>query len=185
MIYITRHGESLDNRKYTIGGDSELSEHGHAYGESLARFFSDKKIIVWTSNKKRTKQTASHLNDHEISHFADLDELNAGICDGLTYDEIKQRHPDIFISRSKDKFNYRYPQGESYADVVKRLSKIIKNMKAVKTDLLIICHQAVARVLYADLCGVRSSETVNWDIPLHTLRCFNREGGSFSSIYLD
>ena len=35
-----------------------------------------------------------------------------GICEGLTYKEIEERHPDIYRARLKDKFHYRYPDGE-------------------------------------------------------------------------
>ena len=38
QIWITRHGESLDNVNGKIGGDSELSENGQAYGRALATF---------------------------------------------------------------------------------------------------------------------------------------------------
>jgi 6-phosphofructo-2-kinase len=38
QIWITRHGESVDNVQGKIGGDSDLSEHGHAYAKALARF---------------------------------------------------------------------------------------------------------------------------------------------------
>jgi broad specificity phosphatase PhoE len=44
-----------------------------------------------------------------------------GMCDGMTYDQIKDKYPDEFIARSTDKLNYRYPQGESYVDVIARL----------------------------------------------------------------
>ena len=38
QIWITRHGESLDNVNGKIGGDSDLSENGHMYAKALTRF---------------------------------------------------------------------------------------------------------------------------------------------------
>jgi 6-phosphofructo-2-kinase len=38
QIWITRHGESMDNVRGRIGGDSELSENGKKYGKVLAKF---------------------------------------------------------------------------------------------------------------------------------------------------
>ncbi|MCJ1477370.1 hypothetical protein MMC13_006041 [Lambiella insularis] len=38
QIWITRHGESLDNVNGKIGGDSDLSPKGHAYAKGLTRF---------------------------------------------------------------------------------------------------------------------------------------------------
>jgi 6-phosphofructo-2-kinase len=38
QIWITRHGESLDDAAGRIGGDSDLSENGKKYAKALARF---------------------------------------------------------------------------------------------------------------------------------------------------
>lgn len=38
QIWITRHGESLDDQAGRIGGDSDLSENGKRYAKALARF---------------------------------------------------------------------------------------------------------------------------------------------------
>lgn len=50
-----------------------------------------------------------------------LNEVDAGIFDGLSYAQIKQLDPMGYASRSNDKFNYRYKMGESYKDVIDRL----------------------------------------------------------------
>jgi 6-phosphofructo-2-kinase len=42
-IWITRHGESMDNVRGKIGGDSELSEEGRKYGRVLAQFINQKR----------------------------------------------------------------------------------------------------------------------------------------------
>jgi hypothetical protein len=31
-----------------------------------------------------------------------------GVCEGLTYDEVKEQHPEIFIKRKEDKLRFRY-----------------------------------------------------------------------------
>ena len=38
QIWITRHGESMDNVNGKIGGDSDLSENGQRYAKALTRF---------------------------------------------------------------------------------------------------------------------------------------------------
>ena len=38
QIWITRHGESMDNLNGKIGGDSDLSPNGQAYAKALAKF---------------------------------------------------------------------------------------------------------------------------------------------------
>lgn len=70
-----------------------------------------------------------------------LDELFAGSCDGMTYEEIEERFPDEFRLRAVDKLAYRYPRGESYLDVIARLEPIIIEMERHRESLLIIGHQ--------------------------------------------
>ena len=84
----------------------------------------ERSVVVWTSSLKRTVATAELIGRKSIAWRA-LDELDAGICDGLTYAEIATRHSEEFQSRARDKFRYRYPRGESYADVILRLEPLI------------------------------------------------------------
>jgi 6-phosphofructo-2-kinase len=46
MIYITRHGDSMDNVAGKIGGDSDLSANGEKYAKAMARFI-DKQRKEW------------------------------------------------------------------------------------------------------------------------------------------
>lgn len=43
---------------------------------------------VWTSTLRRTIQTASLLPYEKLT-WKSLDELDAGVCDGMTYEEIE------------------------------------------------------------------------------------------------
>ena len=52
-----------------------------------------------------------------------LDEIYAGVFDGMTYEEINEVAPEEFKARANDKLNYRYPRGESYLDVIQRLDQ--------------------------------------------------------------
>ena len=45
---------------------------------------------VWTSTLKRTMQTAQDLPYTKLT-WKSLDELDAGVCDGMTYEEIEVR----------------------------------------------------------------------------------------------
>lgn len=75
-----------------------------------------------------------------------LDEIDAGVCDGMTYKEIKEAFPIDFAQRDQDKFNYRYSGGESYRDVVARLEPVILQLEREK-NILVIGHQAILRCL--------------------------------------
>lgn len=97
-----------------------------------------------------------------------LDELDSGVCDGLTYKQIQQQYPEDFEARDVDKYNYRYRGGESYRDVVIRLEPIIMELERSE-NILIITHQAVVRCIYAYFQEKSQQEAPWMAVPLHTL----------------
>lgn len=113
-IWISRHGESEYNVKKWLGGNPGLSERGVAYSKKLAEFFTrmyarETEFTVWTSTLKRTIQTAHPLGRDSVQWKA-LDEIDAGLCDGMTYEQIAEAMPEEYEARQVDKFHYRYPR---------------------------------------------------------------------------
>ncbi|KAG7660965.1 FBP26 [[Candida] subhashii] len=175
-IWLSRHGESEFNLTGQIGGDANLSERGWRYAKklpelvvkSLGEEHKHTNLTVWTSTLKRTQQTASFLPYKKKLQWKALDELDAGECDGMTYEEIEQTFPEDFKARDDNKYEYRYRGGESYRDIVIRLEPIIMELER-QENILIITHQAVLRCLYAYFMNVPQEESPWMSIPLHTL----------------
>ena len=197
-FYLTRHGQSEYNDLGRIGGDSGLTVHGLRYAQKLAEFV-DKNIVkgkdgndvparLWTSTMRRTRETAQFIKQTTIRIPSEtdpsleyewvqmrprawhhLDELFAGSCDGMTYEEIEEKFPEEWERRNVDKLAYRYPRGESYLDVIARLEPIIIEMERHQEPLLIIGHQAVLRIIYAFYTGHSRSEAPHLSIPLNTV----------------
>jgi 6-phosphofructo-2-kinase/fructose-2,6-biphosphatase 2 len=165
----SRHGQSQFNTEERVGGDSSLSVQGEVYIQSLSRFFAEKPIQkIWTSTLQRTIQTASLLTKPK-RQWKKLDEIDAGVCDGLTYEEIQERHPEVAAARRADKLRYRYPQGESYEDVIERLEPVIFELERSEGDLLVVAHQAILRALYAYFANRPREDCPYLSIPLHTV----------------
>src|SRR5271165_2225437 len=58
-----------------------------------------------------------------------LAEINLGAWDGLTDREARERYPDAFEARAKDKWNIRVPGGgESYSDVAARAESFVAGL---------------------------------------------------------
>ncbi|XP_062230852.1 6-phosphofructo-2-kinase/fructose-2,6-bisphosphatase-like isoform X2 [Phragmites australis] len=153
-ILLTRHGESLHNVRGRVGGDTVLSEDGELYAKKLANFIekrlkSEKTATIWTSTLQRTILTASPIVGFPKIQWRALDEINSGVCDGMTYEEIMKIMPEEYESRKKDKLRYRYPRGESYLDVIQRLEPVIIELERQRAPVVVISHQAVLRALYA------------------------------------
>ena len=66
QIWITRHGESLDNMAGKIGGNCDLSPNGRRYGQALMRFVREQRV-VW-EQKQAEKQLNTHFPPHPGDH---------------------------------------------------------------------------------------------------------------------
>ena len=154
-----------------IGGDANLSSRGQRYAQELPKLVKasagETPLTVWISTLKRTAQTAQHLPYEKLSWKA-LDELDSGVCDGLTYADIEKQYPQDFKARDADKYNYRYLGGESYRDVVIRLEPIIMELERSE-NILIVTHQAVLRCIYAYFMGSSQEQSPWMEVPLHCL----------------
>lgn len=175
-IYLLRHGELEYNLTGQIGGDANLSERGWKYAKKLPELVlkllgedaPHTNLTVWTLTLKRTQQTALFLPYTKKLLWKALDELDAGDCDGMTYEEIEQKFPEDFKARDDNKYEYRYRGGELYRDIVIRLEPIIMELER-QENILIITHQAVLRCLYAYFMNIPQEELPWMLIPLHTL----------------
>ncbi|KAI8013823.1 6-phosphofructo-2-kinase/fructose-2,6-bisphosphatase [Camellia lanceoleosa] len=173
-ILLTRHGESRYNVRGRIGGDSRLSDTGEVYAKKLANFVekrlkNERAASIWTSTLQRTILTASSIVGFPKIQWRALDEINSGVCDGMTYEEIKRNMPEEYESRNKDKLRYRYPRGESYLDVIQRLEPVIIELERQRAPVVVISHQAVLRALYAYFADRPLHEIPHIEMPLHTI----------------
>ncbi|KAK2988784.1 hypothetical protein RJ640_025943 [Escallonia rubra] len=173
-ILLTRHGESRDNVRGRIGGDTALSGTGELYAKKLSNFVekrlkNERAASIWTSTLQRTILTANPIGGFPKVQWRALDEINAGVCDGMSYEEIKKNMPEEYESRKKDKLRYRYPRGESYLDVIQRLEPVIIELERQRAPVVVISHQAVLRALYAYFADRPLKEIPHIEMPLHTI----------------
>ncbi|KPP57875.1 hypothetical protein Z043_124352, partial [Scleropages formosus] len=124
-------------------------------------------LKVWSSQLRRSIQTAEALGV-SYEQWKALNEIDAGVCEEMTYEEVKERFPEEFALRDQDKYYYRYPRGESYQDLVQRLEPVIMELER-QENVLVICHQAVMRCLLAYFLDKSADEMPYLKCPLHTV----------------
>ncbi len=172
-LFLIRHGETTFNLENRIGGDSSLTEKGKAQAESLARYFSRKRIpIIFTSKKKRTVETAQPIaarqKDCVIIPLEEFNEIHSGICECMTYEEIREKMPEVYYARRKDKYNYVYPGGEGYVTMKERIDRGIKKalyLTGGTDNIMIIGHRAVNRMILSHFLYRRTEDVPYIYIP--------------------
>ncbi|EMP26340.1 6-phosphofructo-2-kinase/fructose-2,6-biphosphatase 1 [Chelonia mydas] len=154
----------------SICDDPDIIEENITFSCALASFIESQNIRelkVWTSHMKRTIQTAEALQV-PYEQWKALNEIDAGVCEEMSYEEIQTHHPEEFALRDQDKYRYRYPKGESYEDLVQRLEPVIMELER-QENVLVICHQAVMRCLLAYFLDKSAEELPYLKCPLHTV----------------
>jgi broad specificity phosphatase PhoE/predicted kinase len=154
-LFLIRHTETHFNVEDRIGGDPDLTPRGIEQARALARFFRNKKIpYVFTSEKRRTVQTAQLIKDMQsdctIVPLNEFNEIHAGSCEGMTYDDIQRQMPKVYSARKADKYNYVYPGGEGYVTMKERIQIGIKKafyLNRRPDNIMIIGHRAVNRMI--------------------------------------
>ena len=170
-IYITRHGQSENNVKNIIGGDINITNEGEQYAIKLHEYINNEikdDFIIFTSCLKRTKQTAKHFTQKKIESRL-LNEIHGGICENMSFEEVKEKYPEIAIERKKDKLRFRYPQGESYIDLLERLRYFVLQLTSYNKPILIVAHNAIIKVLLGYFEEKPHSKMPYSDIELNTV----------------
>jgi broad specificity phosphatase PhoE/predicted kinase len=156
-LFLIRHTETFYNVEDRIGGDPPLTPWGIEQAKTLARFFRNRKIsYIFTSKKQRTTQTAEPIaelqKDCTIIPLKEFDEIDGGICEGMSYQEIQEKRPEVYYAREADKYNYIYPNGEGYVTMKQRIELGIKKaffLNQHADNIMLIGHRGVNRMILA------------------------------------
>lgn len=172
-LYLIRHPETTYNLEERIGGDSPLTKRGLDQANVLARYLKNKKIpLIFTSALQRTIETAraiQALQEHcSIISMSEFNEIDAGICEDMSYQEIQEKMPHVARARKADKYNYVYPQGEGYVTMESRIKRGIKKAIYLSNHLeniIIIGHRAVNRMILSHFVYRRREDVPHIYVP--------------------
>ncbi|KAG8341296.1 putative Histidine phosphatase superfamily (branch 1) [Trypanosoma vivax] len=200
-FFFTRHGQSEYNLQDRLGGDPNLTDLGRDDALTIGEFFRDQVASnprlfpmrdrewdetegfeVWCSQLKRTRNTAAPsaavLTNGNLKVFKMLNEIHAGVCEDMTNEEVKLLYPCIQLFRHSDKAGFRYPNGESYYDLKRRLEPLLMDLNATRKSVLVVAHQAVLRTMLSYFGGQSVEKAVHKPCPHRTVWCctYNRLG---------
>lgn len=108
---------------------------------------------VFCSPLRRARETAEAL--HGAPEAAEgLRELGMGEWDGLAFDEIRRRWPEIYARRGEAPFTCVPPGGEPPADCLARSHAALARLLAeTEGDVAVVAHAGVNRLLLCGLLG--------------------------------
>jgi len=110
---------------------------------------------ILTSPLGRARRTAEIIGDQlglAVRIANELTEIHHGDFAGLTDAEIEARFPGALRERSADKYRWRFPGGESYADADLRAAGFLSGLTARRP--LIVAHEMIGRLVQRHLLGL-------------------------------
>lgn len=167
-IIIARHGETDWNVGEVFRGrlDIGLNETGLAQAEALGQHLADFSVeAVYSSPLKRALDTAGAVTSHHslnVSVAQGLVDFNYGTWQGLTHQEVKERHTELYHRWLAEPHLVTMPDGESLDDVAERARQVVETVVAShEGTLVLVSHRVVNKVLICNLLGLDNSHFWN------------------------
>lgn len=155
-IVLVRHGESEGNAKGIFTGwlDVGLTDNGRNQAEALyQRLESENFDAVYSSDLIRAYETAQLAWDEKrmpIKRDEQLREKHFGALEGLKFDEISKRYPEIVDAWKNSDYNFPIPDGESFQAFYNRVIERYEKIKDSKEQrVLIFAHSGVIQAILA------------------------------------
>ncbi|MBC1878914.1 alpha-ribazole phosphatase [Listeria seeligeri] len=186
QLIFVRHGETDMNqaKKYCGQSDVPLNATGQKQMELLRRKLASYPIdLVVTSDLKRVKESAAILSDAKTDSFSELNELDFGDFEGLTYQEISELFPDAWKTYCDDWQTANFPNGENfpvfYERVMGKLHAEWENWQKLNT-VLIVGHLGVLRLIVLFLQKKKIAQYWDADFKQGFYSLWDNESASFT-----
>lgn len=177
-VYFIRHGQPdiPQGRRICLGRtDIPLSPLGRAQAALLGDQLGDRVDRVFSSPLSRARETAEGLG-HPVTVLEDLTELSAGDWDGLDFEEIALRWPELYAARGKNP-NLPIPGAEDAALGQRRfLSAVHWALAHSRGDIALVAHSSVGQLLLAHALGVSPYEARQFRLPWGSYCCLSYDG---------
>ncbi|MEH6405358.1 MAG: histidine phosphatase family protein, partial [Sneathiella sp.] len=105
-------------------------------------------------------------NEEDPELCVALREQHFGDWQGRTFDEAKEADPDVYQHFWQDPAMHAPPNGESFDDVVGRVTKTRKEISSrnVEENILVVAHAGTIRAILADALGISSEKALLFNV---------------------
>ena len=166
-LILIRHGETdwSHSRKYCGFSDIPLNRRGRDQAQQFCRIFEKEKVHkIYSSDMKRTLQFAKIIfKDMPVECLPELREINFGLFEGLTYQEIIDRYSEVYTRWINNPFIVSIPGGESLEDLAGRvkmaLTKILSSNH--RKRVAVFTHAGPIRIILGEILKLKAGKIWN------------------------
>ena len=155
-LICVRHGRTAWNAEHRFQGQTDvpLDAEGLAQARALGVYLRCERFdLAVSSDLIRARATAERIyagRDVELEFTPDLREMRFGMWEGLTWDEIVRRWPELDVRDEKSPRTYTPAGGESWEELCARVEGVLRRVAArLAPDgrALIVCHAGVLHAI--------------------------------------
>jgi alpha-ribazole phosphatase len=165
-LLIVRHGQTDWNieRRFQGQTDIPLNAVGLTQARAIARHLSNEMpAAIYSSDLRRAWQTAEIIqtglskdSQYPLTAEPRLREMCFGEWEGLVYEEIQARQPQLLKRWETDLVNTAPPGGETLLQVAERVQAVFKELVLAYPDktLMVVGHGGSLQLMIAFAIGI-------------------------------
>ena len=185
-IILSRHGKTNENQNKHLSGNSnvaQLNNEGVKHSKRLVKLLSKEKIDkIISSPLDRAINTAKPISkalNLKIEKENLLREFDFGSLDGKN----EQGESLQGLINRRNNLYYKFPNGESYKDVLKRVEKFLKSFLNKKLkQVLLVSHAGINRAILTLLLGLDENKIDIINSPNDIIYFYNTKNKSLKWI---
>ena len=183
---------SVADNKNTGTSISGLQNNGYYYGPGINDQIDELEelveqsnsgmipIRILTSTMPRAVETVC-FDEYDLpcSQMSNLNPIDKGDFAGMEIEDIKHEDPFFFSQLQADTFSTRFPGGESYHDLIRRLNSVVIDVEQQVVPVLVVSHVSILQCLMAYFRNTNVKNCMTIEVPMHTVMKFEpaRGGG--------
>ncbi len=179
QLVLIRHCEAGHERVRYVGKtDMALTQRGRQQAEKLAKAIKKETCShALSSPSRRCLETAEALikgTAITLEQDSDLREIDFGRWEGLTFQEILARDPELVEQWALGRMDFRFPDGETLMGFWERVCRAAERLHEAPSErVLVVTHGGVIRFLLCYFLGL--------DTHLHL--CFKIQPASVTRVH--
>jgi probable phosphoglycerate mutase len=188
-IIFLRHGQAENNTNRVLAGRRPgvpLTLTGLEQSEKIAKFLKPFNIsTIYSSPIERAKKTAEIVSEHnslEIKTDERLIELDMGKFTGMPYDEIFEKHGNVFLKFYEGDLEIAHNGVETFIELKKRILDMVDFVIREHNDenVLLVTHMDPIKALISTIMGLQANSLFELIIENASLTIFKEEQGKLT-----
>ncbi|MPW26929.1 histidine phosphatase family protein [Alkalibaculum sp. M08DMB] len=169
---LVRHVETTGNYENRFAGVTETlyTQKGKEQFIKLTNALKEYKVDnIYSSPISRALNIANKIGEYtntEVKVIDVLSEMNFGIFENLTFEEVVRDHNEHWLGWESDYLNYQIPEGDSLKLFHQRISDFLDTIKNEDGTCMIVCHGGTIQSIVTHLLNLQVLDRWHFHIPL-------------------